>query len=460
MSIQNVTPHETVTPEGSRASRLFHRRSSRYVLAADAVVLLVVLTVGAGFDAAVVATTTGAIAVFAAIGLHRPRLTLSALDDAGPLVAGVLSAFVVSTVAFGRSFDGDSALVAVAAALAVVAGRAMTYWVVRGARRRRLVAHRTLVVGAGFTGLELTELLLDHPEYGLEPVGYFDPAPVPGIDHPIPVLRESSSIAEAIVDAEADVVIVAFGSVSERELVGVLRACDRVRAEIFVIPRLYEMFHPGRSRDIDSIWGIPLVRLRRASHRSPAWMLKRAFDLVVATAAGVVLLPVVAVVAVAARLSLGPGIIFRQERVGIDGRRFEILKFRTMRSVDEYDPTTEWSTDGAHLTRTGAFLRRFSLDEIPQLWNVLRGDMSLVGPRPERPHFVGAFTDRYPAYTHRHRVPAGMTGLAQVMGLRGDTSIECRARFDNAYIDGWSVWTDIKILALTLASVLRGGSSR
>ena len=243
----------------------------------------------------------------------------------------------------------------------------------------------------------------------------------------------------------------------ERELVGVLRACDRLRTEIFVIPRLYELLHHRTGRDVDSIWGVPVVRMRRASHRSVSWRFKRAFDLVVGGVLAIVMLPVAVLAAIAVRIAHGPGVLFRQERIGLDGRRFEILKFRTMRPADGHDPSTSWSGSTVHLTRTGAFLRRFSLDELPQLWNVLRGDMSLVGPRPERPHFVGIFSDRYPGYGDRHRVPSGMTGLAQVKGLRGDTSIESRARLDNAYIDGWSVWTDVKVLTLTALSVLKGG---
>jgi lipopolysaccharide/colanic/teichoic acid biosynthesis glycosyltransferase len=159
---------------------------------------------------------------------------------------------------------------------------------------------------------------------------------------------------------------------------------------------------------------------------------------------------------VAVRLEGGPGVLFRQERVGLDGRPFELLKFRSLRPADEEESQTRWSVaSDDRLGPVGRLLRRTSLDELPQLWNVLRGDMTLVGPRPERPHFVAQFSGSTPRYMARHRVPAGLTGWAQVHGLRGDTSIEERARFDNRYIESWSMWSDVKILLRTVASVVR-----
>jgi lipopolysaccharide/colanic/teichoic acid biosynthesis glycosyltransferase len=154
------------------------------------------------------------------------------------------------------------------------------------------------------------------------------------------------------------------------------------------------------------------------------------------------------------RSSPGP-VFFRQSRIGKDERQFELLKFRTMRVNDDSDTT--WSVaDDARVTQIGRFLRRTYLDELPQLLNVLRGEMSLVGPRPERPHFAQRFAQEVPRYDDRHRVPGGITGWAQVHGLRGDTPIPDRARFDNHYIENWSLWRDVVILARTIASVLLG----
>jgi exopolysaccharide biosynthesis polyprenyl glycosylphosphotransferase len=197
--------------------------------------------------------------------------------------------------------------------------------------------------------------------------------------------------------------------------------------------------------------------MREAPFRRLSWRLKRVVDIVVSACCLVLLAPVFTACAVIVRLEGGPGILFRQQRVGLDGRAFELLKFRSMRPVDLEESATLWNVaDDDRIGRFGRFLRVSSLDELPQLWNVLRGDMSLVGPRPERPHFVDQFATTFPRYMARHRVPSGMTGWAQVHGLRGDTSVADRARFDNYYIEHWSLWLDLKIVVRTITVVLTG----
>jgi exopolysaccharide biosynthesis polyprenyl glycosylphosphotransferase len=250
-----------------------------------------------------------------------------------------------------------------------------------------------------------------------------------------------------------DVVIVTFGSLREPEIVDLLRACDRLSCEIFFVPRLYEIHSVTRGTEV--LWGVPLERMRRAPFRTPAWTAKRVADVVVSALALLFLAPVLAICALGSRLETGC-VVFRQTRIGLDGRPFTVLKFCSLKPAVESEESTTWNigTD-ARVGHFGRFLRRTSLDELPQLWNVLRGDMSLVGPRPERPFFVGQFTRQIPWYTARHRVPAGLTGWAQIHGLRGDTSIEDRARFDNFYIENWSMWGDIKILLRTVGQVLR-----
>ena len=162
-----------------------------------------------------------------------------------------------------------------------------------------------------------------------------------------------------------------------------------------------------------------------------------------------------AAVALGVRLEGGPGIIFRQVRVGLDGRPFTMLKFRSLRPADDLESQTMWNVSQDHrMGPVGKIIRATSLDELPQLVNVIRGDMSVVGPRPERPHFVKEFTSRIPRYTGRHRVPAGLTGLAAVHGLRGDTSIDDRTMLDNYYIENWSLWLDVKVLLQTVSSAV------
>ncbi|WP_225843203.1 sugar transferase [Streptomyces albus] len=213
---------------------------------------------------------------------------------------------------------------------------------------------------------------------------------------------------------------------------------------------------PDGRPDDAHLWGFSCRRLVLDCPRPRTGLRKRLLDLALVTPALVLAAPLLGACALAVRLLDGPGVLFRQERIGQGGRPFTLLKFRTVRPTDDHEAATRWTVAGdARTSRIGRLLRRTSLDELPQLWNVLRGDMSLVGPRPERPYFVRQFSERHPGYAQRHRTPVGITGLAQVYGLRGDTSIEDRARFDNHYIETWSLWQDIRIMCRTATSLFR-----
>jgi len=219
-----------------------------------------------------------------------------------------------------------------------------------------------------------------------------------------------------------------------------------------VLPRLHEITHVADG--MDAIGDVPLVRLRRSAYRSPSWRVKRMFDVAFSAVALVLLSPLLAIVALAVRLETGKGVIFRQQRVGRNGTSFELMKFRSLKPADEIESQTNWNiSDDDRLGPIGRIIRKTSLDELPQLFNILRGDMSLVGPRPERPHFVAQFGQLYTGYADRHRVQCGLTGWAQIHGLRGNTSIDQRARFDNFYIENWTLWLDIKIILRTVVSI-------
>ena len=397
-------------------------------------------------------------------GLYRSRLALSVLDDL-PALAGrwtvAAGIAVLGQVLWSRALWQDYIIDwqflwgAVAIGVLVVVLRGVGYAVVRRLRRRRLVVHRTLIVGAGRVGHQVADILREHPEYGLHPVGFLDGDPryFAGPAE-LPVLGTPADLPEELRDGRVHNVVVAFSSMKESEMVRLIRTCDRYRCELFVVPRLFELHHVDD--DMDTAWGLPLVRLRRSTYRSPAWRVKRMVDVAVSGAAVAVLAPLLGLIALAVRLDSGPGILFRQERVGVDGRTFQVLKFRSMRATATESATTWNIARDPRVTRVGRFLRKTSLDELPQLFNILRGDMSIVGPRPERPHFVEEFRSAYPSYEARHRVPSGLTGWAQVHGLRGDTSIADRARFDNYYIENWSLWLDLKIILRTFSSVFRG----
>jgi exopolysaccharide biosynthesis polyprenyl glycosylphosphotransferase len=335
----------------------------------------------------------------------------------------------------------------------VLGARAIAYAVIRRLRRLGVLVEPTLVVGAGAVGASLALALQEHAEYGLVPVGFLDSCASAAL--PLPVLGDVGALPRVVEQYDIRRVIIAFGPTQSAELIAGLRDCVDRRILMYVLPRLFELGSGPEGRRSDEIWGLPLVLVQRPIHNVKVWRIKRVFDICVATVSLVLLSPLLLALAVAVRLSSAGPVIFRQVRVGQHGRPFELLKFRSMRVNDDSDTT--WTVNGdTRRTKVGVFLRRTSLDELPQLFNVLRGDMSLVGPRPERPHFVQEFGQTVPHYGARHRVPVGLTGWAQVHGLRGDSSIAERTRFDNQYIECWSPWKDLVILARTITAASRG----
>lgn len=427
------------------------------VLAAvDVGVFLIVVSAALGTRWEVLAGAVALIALNSVAGLYRSRLTLVLLDDAPALVGRALLAVGLSTtlIAFTSEPLGSGHLIlcGVVTATILLVSRWLVHLGIRFARVRGLVSHRTMIVGTGEVGRTVYDALESRHEFGLTPVAFYDVIP-PAQQFDLPTII-SGSIADAVVDVDARVVIVAYSIIPEQDMVHLLRACDRLNAEIFVVPRLFEL-HSLQSREVDSVWSVPLIRLRRSAHRSPTWRIKRLIDVFVSGLALLVMAPLLAAVAAAVRFDGGPGVIFRQERVGMDGIPFTILKFRSMRPESDDESATQWNIGTDHrVSRLGRFLRTTSIDELPQFWNVFRGDMSLVGPRPERAHFVEEFTKQFNRYPWRHRAPSGLTGLAQINGLRGDTSIEDRVRYDNAYVENWSLWLDLKIVLRSFIAVV------
>ena len=430
------------------------------VVASDVLACFAGLALVAGSDALnpLAGLTIAALTVLllAQGGFYRPRVQLSLLADLPGLAgrsfaAGAMTSHAVPAV---NGDLGEVLSTGAAVAGVVVVARAVVYAVVRQLRSTRRIAHRTLILGGGQVATDLGYALLDRPQHGLLPVGFLDSGNYAGSPTDrLPYLGDMSNLAETVVAHEIKVVIVAFSSGREVEQVELLRACDRLSVDIFVVPRLFEVHAVGR--EMDTVWGIPLARLRRGAFRSPSWKLKRLVDVAVTGLAILLLWPALVACALAAKWETG-GVFFRQMRVGLDGRQFEMLKFMSMKPVDDADAHRNWSigTD-SRVGPVGRFMRRLSLDELPQLFNVLRGDMSLVGPRPERTYFVELLSQEFPRYMARHRVPAGLTGWAQVNGLRGDTSIDERVRFDNFYIENWSLWLDVQILIRTFAQVFQ-----
>jgi exopolysaccharide biosynthesis polyprenyl glycosylphosphotransferase len=300
-------------------------------------------------------------------------------------------------------------------------------------------------------------LLRRYPQYGLRFAGFVDvDSSAHVLEDSMPLIGRYDDLEELLKMVDCDVVIIADLDVPEAHLLPAVRSEWMADYDLWVVPRLRDF--SARGGNPDHIGAIPVVQLRRPTLSGPKYLVKRLSDVALSCIALVLLSPVLLLCAIAVRIEGGPGIFFLQGRVGRYGKPFNLIKFRSMRPVNETESQTNWSV--AHDPRVGPvgrFLRRTSLDELPQLWNILRGDMTIVGPRPERPYFVEQFSAEHPHYAMRHRVPVGLTGLAQVSGLRGDTPISDRARFDNYYIENWSIWLDTKVVLRTIAEVFRGG---
>ena len=303
-----------------------------------------------------------------------------------------------------------------------------------------------MIIGTGALGIELAETLCARPEFGLHPVGFVDHLP-PAPAAKLPLLGMPGELAAVVARHHVRHVVVCFPAVSDAQLVPILRA--RRATRVHVVPRLYELGTTIPARHRDEIHGIPLVTLRSPSGNRFA---KRVFDLVAGTALLVPLAPLLAILTAALLVRHGRPVLFRQVRLSRDGKCVPILKLRTL---DDPAPDRSWAVPEPG-SRLRWWLRATHFDELPQLWCVLRGDLSLVGPRPERPYFAARFATTIPGYADRHRLPGGLTGWAQVHGLHGDTSIRQRVRFDNAYIEHWSLWTDLVVLARTLSTPLAG----
>jgi exopolysaccharide biosynthesis polyprenyl glycosylphosphotransferase len=324
------------------------------------------------------------------------------------------------------------------------------------------LATPTLIVGAGVVGEHLVKRLLSDSNYGLLPVGFLDASPLQGqTAHPhIPLLGGPNDLCDAIEETGAGHVILAFSNEPDHALVDSIRLCHERRVDVSLVPRLYESIN--ERAELTRVGGMPLLALRPVDPRGWQFAIKHALDRSLALFSLLVLSPVLIAIAVAIRLGSPGPVLFRQRRVGRDGREFDVLKFRTMRESPhngEFELPDGLAPGGVEgvdrRTAIGRLLRSSSLDELPQFLNVLRGEMSLVGPRPERPEFVQQFSSAVERYDDRHRVKSGITGWAQVSGLRGRTSIADRVEWDNYYIQNWSLRLDLRILALTVVEMLR-----
>ncbi|MEU7408414.1 sugar transferase [Streptomyces sp. NPDC042638] len=428
------------------------RASPLPLLTADlfaALVGAVALGEAAGRPVLVAALVAGALLL-----RPRPVRPVPGVLDELPVVCGRIAVTWLGLAALlaaydpGRTLGARTLLLGCALhAAAAGAARGAVHWRHRVALLRH--PRTALVIGPAATGQRVAAALLRNPRCGVRPVGVV--AERAEGTAGLPVLTTGEEVERALIRNGVRVVLTVHPAVRAEKgpLLRALAESGCALWEVDADSPAYEMR--------EQLAGFAVRRLDAGGRDSAG---KRLLDV---TVSGVLLMlagPVLLVCATVLRLTEGPGVVFRQERVGKDGRPFTLLKFRTHRPADEHEAATRWSVAGERrMSPFCRFLRQTSLDELLQLWNVFRGDMSLVGPRPERPYFVAQFSGLHPGYAARHRMRTGITGLAQINGLRGDTSIEDRARFDNAYIDNWSLWQDVCILLRTAAALVRSTGS-
>ena len=415
--------------------------------------------------------TIGALALG---GLYKHDFQVKVVDGVGRVIAAttLAAAAVITAAAVGTTQLEAHVLIPhvwAASTVLLTVGRVFTNWVERRARGAGVVATPALIVGAGQIGALVERRLTDDPELGLYPVGYLDADPPDAEDVPFrtaPVLGTPEDLGAVAEATGAKHVVLGFTRDPDSKLFDLMRACEERKLQVSVVPRFFEFVNVHQ--ELEHLGGLPLFSMESIDPKSSPFAVKHAFDRVVAAIALLFLLPLMLVIAAGVKLTSSGPVFFRQRRTGRDGHNFELLKFRSMRMADPAPAgdaplllpvdTAPGGVEGLdRRTRLGAFLRRNSLDELPQFINVLRGDMSLVGPRPERPEFVEMFERRIRRYDDRHRVKSGITGWAQIHGLRGNTSLSDRVEFDNHYISNWSLSLDVKILFLTLGAVLMHG---
>jgi exopolysaccharide biosynthesis polyprenyl glycosylphosphotransferase len=412
--------------------------------------------------------------VFYFHGLYQERRDRSRVDEAlTTLLAVTLASVLLSGLSawvrpegvqrpdgtyeyftYSRAF---LALFAALSVVAVVAARTLIREVLRRRRRAGKGLERILIVGAGALGKEVAQKIQAHKELGYELVGFLDDDPGKAgrsfLD--APVLGALREVDEVLAQEEIDQVVIALPLDAHRKMMRLLREIGHQCVEVKLVPDVLQ--YATLKASLEDLDGTPVINLSQVPLEGWSSLVKRAMDLVIAASALVVLWPLFLLVALAVWLEDGAPIFYRQERMGLDGKPFLILKFRSMGVHAEAGSGPVWAIrDDPRRTRVGRFLRHWSLDELPQLWNVLVGEMSIVGPRPERPAFVHEFKHKIPQYMVRHRVKAGITGWAQVHGWRGNTSVKKRLQYDLYYIENWSLGLDLKILWMTVATFLYG----
>jgi Undecaprenyl-phosphate glucose phosphotransferase len=412
--------------------------------------------------------TPVALLILRTLGLYRSARTARLSQELYGLAQGIAIVTALAAV-FSFFIRGEFSrstllLFAGVATIALGLSRVAIRLALRALRRRGRNLRAAVIVGTGTLADRVARKIAAHPDFGLVVKGVVseEGGRIVSDSHPtlarLPVLGTVHELATVVDRAGAELVYLALARAEHRAEEEALAQLDDSTAAVRMVPDLGRAFTLNAT--VEDFDGMPVVLVTESPGQGWNAVLKRGFDLLLTTLGLVVLAPILLAVAMWVRLDSPGPVLYVQERLGANGRRFRMLKFRTMQMDAESDNEPGWTRAGdPRRTRAGRILRSLSIDELPQLWNVFLGHMSLVGPRPERPVYVDQFRTSIPRYMLRHHVKGGITGWAQINGLRGDTPLDARVEYDLFYIRNWSLALDLKILWLTLVRVFRDANA-
>lgn len=395
--------------------------------------------------------------------MYRFKRNVSSIDEFYKIFSAVSIGTVLAmavSVFIARDFNYSRALLTLNWGLSVVLiwfGRMFISALQKTVRARGVGTENVVIIGTGEIGRVVLGKIKRSPGLGYKAIGFLDEFYDPearDIDG-VPLLGSISDVGRVVQKYGAREVIIAEPSLTHLRVLDIITMCEKEKVNIKVFPDLFQIM--ATEVTIGDLDGLPMVTVRDIVLKGWNLALKRTLDVMLSAILLVLLSPLLLFTALLIKITSPNGpVFFAQERVGLDGKVFYVIKFRSMRPDAEAQTGPVWAKKGdSRTTWLGQWLRRFSIDELPQFVNVLIGEMSIVGPRPERPYFVEQFSKSVPRYYERHKEKAGITGWAQVNGLRGDVSIEERTAYDLYYVENWTLWLDIKIILRTILTVLR-----
>jgi len=397
--------------------------------------------------------------VFSHFGFYERRVGLDRNVQVGALLLATLVTYIfIMAILFNYRGVSYSRLTVALAIPITCAGIVLAHDLLKRLQffmiKKGIIFFKTILIGPQWRCLEINQKLQEHHGSQFQVLGYVSTDDEPERSQAlIPCLGSKKQLAKILRKESVDNIVIAMSPDDPQSVLQIMKICTVNNAPFRVIPELYD--HLCQFIDFQEIKAMPAIPFGETplAFNNPGWMAKRLIDIVISSVALVVSAPLMAVIAMLIRLDSKGSIFFVQERVGNDGRTFNMYKFRSMIDHAERNTGPKWATaKDPRTTKIGRFIRKYNLDELPQFINVLRGDMSVVGPRPERPYFVNKFKEEIPYYMRRHLVKTGLTGWAQVNGWRGDTSVMERTRYDLYYVENWSLMLDLKIILKTLTS--------